>query len=54
MVEQPDACKSHCHTIAVTTCDDVIVKDGTARLGNILYAAFTGPLNIIAKWKESV
>ena len=54
MMKQPDPRKRHNHMILVAGLNHMVVPDRAAGLGNILYAAFVGPLDIVPKGEEGV
>ena len=54
MVEQTNAGECHRHSVFVAHIDHVVVTDRSARLGDILYAALVGTLDIVAEWEEGV
>ena len=53
-MEKTDAGETHGNAIFVCCFNDIVVADGTARLGNIADTAFAGAFHIVAKGEESI
>lgn len=54
VVEQAYTGECHGDGVFVAGHDDMVVANGTACLGDILYAALVGALDIVAEWEEGV
>lgn len=54
MVEKSETCKAHDHAVLVGCLDDLVITDRTARLSNILNAALSCALDVIAEWEEGI
>ena len=54
MMEKAKPVKRHDHVILVAGHNDVVVANRSARLGNVLHAAFVGSLDVVAKGEEGV
>ena len=53
VVEQAYTGECHGDGVFVAGHDDMVVANGTACLGDILYAALVGALDIVAEWKKA-
>ena len=53
-MEQTNAGECHRHSVFVAHIDHVVVTDRSARLGDILYAALVGTLDIVAEREEGI
>ena len=54
MMEQSYACEGHSNTVLVAGHDDMVVANRATCLGNELYAALVGTLDVVAKGEESI
>ena len=54
MVEQSHAGKRHDHTVFVALFDNQVVPNGAARLGDVLDAGGSGPLDVVGEGEEGV
>ena len=54
MVEKSDTSECHCDTVFVAGHDDMVVANRAASLGNELYAALVGTLDIITEGEEGI
>ena len=54
VVEQANASERHGNGVFVAGHDDMVVANRTASLGDILYAALVGALDIVAEGEEGV
>ena len=53
-MEQTDSRKAHHHTILVAGLNDIVIANGSARLGNVFHTALMGTLDIVPEWEESI
>ena len=54
MMEQPDPGKRHGHAVLIAGFNHLVIPYGAAWLGDILYAAFMCPLDIVPKGEEGI
>ena len=54
MMEQSDMGKGHSNIVLIGSFDNIIITNGTARLGNIAYTALVSTLYIVTKWEECI
>lgn len=53
-MEQAQVGHGHGYAVFVAGFNDVVVTDGAAGLGDVVYAATMGPFNVVAKGEEGV
>ena len=54
MMEQPESCEAHGYAVLVAALDHIVITDGAAGLGDVMYAAAVSSLDIVAEGEERV
>ena len=54
MVEETETCHGHGNPVLIAGIDNMVIANGTACLGNVIYPAAMSPFDIVTERKERI